>query len=360
MTLIRQIADGFSRWMDSIAATLAGILARFASSRAVQLVEGDGDVFTVQTLGRDGRPQSLERVRIINGQVSGPLSAGLAAMIQGSRTELVLRPAKFLFRPLELPQRASEFLEGIVRAQIDRLTPWSATDAVFGWSKPSEISDNRIVVTVAATARALIMPYLQALTKLGADSIAISTIPPDAGASAAPIKLLTQRAKDPLDVHRIRRVLFAVLVGAGLMAGAAASAAIVVANNLSVRQDQLARRLAERRVQMQTGSSITGGPAATLRALERRKHETPSSVIVLDALSQVLPDHTYVTELRIEGDKLQVIGVTRDASSLIRLIEGTAHFTRATFFAPTTRSPTDPGERFHIEARIQPVYTPGT
>ena len=39
----------------------------------------------------------------------------------------------------------------------------------------------------------------------------------------------------------------------------------------------------------------------------------PSSVIVLEVLSQILPDHTYVTELRIEGDKLRVIGVTRDA-----------------------------------------------
>jgi general secretion pathway protein L len=93
-----------------------------------------------------------------------------------------------------------------------------------------------------------------------------------------------------------------------------------------------------------------------LHALERRKHQTPSSVIVLEVLSQILPDHTYVTELRIEGDKLRVMGVTRDAPGLIRLIEQSPHFTRATFFAPTTKAPTDPGERFHIEAQIEPVF----
>ena len=62
--------------------------------------------------------------------------------------------------------------------------------------------------------------------------------------------------------------------------------------------------------------------------------------------------------LRVEGDKLQVVGITHDAP-LARFvsIQQSLQFTRATFFAPTTRSPNDPGERFHIEARIKPAFT---
>jgi general secretion pathway protein L len=91
----------------------------------------------------------------------------------------------------------------------------------------------------------------------------------------------------------------------------------------------------------------------TKGALMRRKHEGPSSLLVLEALSKALPDHTYVTELRVEDNKLRLTGVTRDAPSLIGLIEQSG-FTRASFFAPTTRSPGEPGERFHIEAIIGP------
>src|ERR1700730_15530912 len=97
-----------------------------------------------------------------------------------------------------------------------------------------------------------------------------------------------------------------------------------------------------------------------LSLLARRKQTTPSSVMVLEAISRVLPDTTYVTELRIEGDKVQVVGISQDAPSLVRLMEQSPQFSRATFFAPTTRAQNDPGERFHIEVHITPYFGSGT
>jgi general secretion pathway protein L len=142
--------------------------------------------------------------------------------------------------------------------------------------------------------------------------------------------------------------------------GALAVAAVVAdgigGSQIDARHADVTSRIAAQRAKLRAGSDAARDSA--LAAIERRRHETPSSVIVLEALSQIFPDHTYVTELRIQGDKMQVVGITRDAPSLIRLIEQSQHFTRATFFAPTTRSPSESGEHFHIEARIEPVFTP--
>jgi general secretion pathway protein L len=356
MKSLRQFLDGGSRWITCVATTIVAMRGWFASSRPVELVEESGGEFSLRTAGKDpGIRSEAGRIRIADGKVIGAIPAGLAAKLKASRAELVLQPARFLFRPLELPRRATEFLDGIVRAQVDRLTPWSAAEAAFGWSPPTDAGNDRIVVTVAATARGLVTPLVEAVAGLGADSIVVSTLAQSPGSAAVAIKVLEHSVRVAFEVRRVRRALIAVLVVAGLLASAAVTAEVVVGNDLEARQIDVARRIATRRVAMRAGDT-TGDSAQA--ALERRKHGTPSSVIVIEALSQILPDHTYVTELRINEDKMQVVGVTRDAPSLIRLIEQSSLFTRATFFAPTTRSPTEPGERFHIEARIEPVFTP--
>ena len=357
MTVLRQVAGGISRWIDSVVGTALAVLDRLVARRAVQLVEQQDGVFTLEGRGHNGSP-SAEQMQVADGRVVGQVSTGLATALRGSRVELVLQPGRFMFRPLELPRRAAEFLDGIVRAQIDRLTPWSASEAVFGWTRPAEAGPERIGVTVAATARAMIMPLVEALAATGAASVAVSTVAHDTAGPLA-IKVFDESARGALDARRVRRALVAVLGVAGLVAVAAVGTATVMAGTLNHRQDELARRIVERRAAMLGGRDGTLDAAtAAQRTLERRKHESPLTVIVLESLSRILPDHTYVTELRIEGDTLRLAGMTRDAPSLIGLLEQSSQFTRATFFAPTTRSPNEPGERFHIEARIEPIMAP--
>jgi len=348
MKFLQAIGAILSAWTNSVAAAVVAGFDRIVSPRVIRLIEQDDGGFAVEAAGKS------ENVPAHVGSADGVLSAAtLAPLFRGSRVEIVLQPRRFLFRPLELPARAADFLDGIVRAQIDRLTPWSASEAVFGCSAPVESGAESITTVIAATTRKVAMVYVQAVFGFHPAAVAVCT--DVAERNAGRVKVFEQKARGHLDAARLSRALLIVLGVAAVGALLSAISAAYVAGSLGAQENELARQISQRRAAIRAG--IDGGDRSPIAALERRKFASPASVIVLDALTQVLPDHTYVTELHLAGNKLQIVGITRDAPSLIPLIEQSPHFTRATFYAPTTRSPSDPGERFHIEARVEPNNT---
>ena len=353
MNRLRQISESFSRWIDAVAATAHALLNRWSAQRVVRITEDEQGTFALQAFG-DAKDLILpdQQIRIADGAMTANLSDDWKSWLRGSRAEVILRPGRFMFRPLELPKRASEFLEGIVRAQIDRLTPWSVSEAAYTWTPPVEAANDRIQLTVAATARSMVMPYVRAVADLGAASVVVSTVrQDDAGVAAPALEVFEQRNGGSIEVTRIRQILMMVFLGAAALALVSSGVSSILADGLEGEQQDLSHKIAARRSAMRRNAD--GGAQ---QMLERRKQTTPAAVMVLDALTKVLPDHTYVLELRIENGKVQVTGITKDAPSLIRLIEQSPHFEHAAFFAPTTQSPGEPGERFHIEARVKPYF----
>ncbi len=352
MNRLRQLTESFSRWIDAVAATVHALLNRWSGERVVRLTEGEQGTFALQAVG-DAKDLILpdQQIRIADGAIAESLSPDWKTWLRGSRAEVVLRPGRFIFRPLELPKRASEFLAGIVRSQIDRLTPWGVNEAAYSWTPPVDAGNDRIQLTVAATARSLVMPYVRAVADLGAASVVVSTVPQDAGDAVGALTVLEQRNGGSIEVTRIRKMLVMVFLGAAALAVVSNGVSSILSDSLDSEQQDLSHKISARRAAMRRNAD--GGAQ---RILERRKQTTPATVMVLEALSKVLPDHTYVVELRVESGKVQVTGITKDAPSLIRLIEQSPHFEHAAFFAPTTQSPGEPGERFHIEARLKPHF----
>jgi len=170
MNLFKTIGVTLSAWTGCVAAALIALLDRVVSPRVVRLVEGEDGGFAVEATGKaDSMPS---RIAFSDGALSAP---HLVSLFKGSRVEIVLLPRRFLFRPLELPARAADFLEGIVRAQIDRLTPWSASEAVFGCSAPAPSGPESITTMIAATTRKVAMTYVQAVSVFHPTALAIRT-----------------------------------------------------------------------------------------------------------------------------------------------------------------------------------------
>ena len=331
-----------SRWIDArlndAAAASARLSAGFRRRRRVAFVEQSDGSFAPLAAKRSGLP-----VRFEKGRFSG------AGSWRGCEVDLRLAPARCVFRELELPARATEFLEGVVRAQIDRITPWRANEAAFGWSAPQSREGERIAVWVAVVKKALAVDLAEAATAEGADSVTITAIPIE---GSAPVEVYGGRAGVTLRLRRWRLGLIALLfiaIGAGIV-GMIAQAGLGA--SLENQIDAVNAGAAKDRAALLRRENAADDPAA--RALEVRKRATAPTVVVLEALTRAIPDDAYLTEMRLEGDRLEIAGVGANAANLIHAVESSSLFARATFAAPTTRSPDDNGEAFRIEAHIKP------
>lgn len=354
MATFAEIKGLFDEWIAAVARAIDSGIGRYRRRLRIVLRENDNHVFTA-TLEPVRKGPALPDVsfRLSDGQPDPSLRADWVAAFRGSQVEALLAPGQVLFRSLDFPKQAVDFLDGMIRAQIDRLTPWAAEEVVFGWNPPSAAPDDRVELTLAATSKQQIQPLIQLATGMAAASLTAFAVSPATDAMPAKIRVFDRPIRSAMGWTRdLPRILRLTLLAAGLAAAASSLVSAYVGGNLESELQQLTRRISDRRVALRLNPN--GGSALGL--LARRKQTGTSDVVVLEALSQALPDGTYVTELRIEGDKVQIVGMTQDAPSLIRLIERSPQFSRATFFAPTTRAPNEPGERFHIEAHISASF----
>jgi general secretion pathway protein L len=356
--MLSELKDLFAIWIAATVAAIDAIAMRIVPQRRIRFVEGERDRFTARVMS-PGKGPVLPQAsfRLSNGKPEPAFNAEWQAALRGSHIEVVMRSDHMLFRAVDFPKAAADFLEGMVRAQIDRLTPWPASEAVFGMTAPAPIAGDRIALTVGATSQAKIQPLLWFAASARAASVAGLVEAADAVGTSEPIKIfqrsLGSAVGTAIDVPLLLR---RTLLGASLAAAASLAIASYAGNALDDEQQELSRLIGQRRAALRVNQG--SGSAETL--LAKHKQTSPSTVMVLEAISRALPDSTYVTELRVEGDKVQVVGLTQDAPSLIRLMEQSPQFSRATFFAPTTRGQNEPGERFHIEAHITPYFGSGS
>jgi len=83
-----------------------------------------------------------------------------------------------------------------------------------------------------------------------------------------------------------------------------------------------------------------------------RKQETLPTLTVLDELTRILPDGTWLEKARLEPREVSLRGLSSKATTLIREIENSHLFERVTFQAPVVQDDRSGGERFQISAVI--------
>ena len=321
-------------FLDHAAAGLRHLLRPGVARAALRLEEdeaGEFEVFVPQ--GEGWRPAGAVALSLEH-------PAGLK-MIAGKAVDVVFHPRRFMFKTLSLPARAAEFLPGIIGSQIDRMSPWTAAQALFGWSVPQP-DGAQIAVTVCATAREQIAPAIAAIEAARPRCLAVF-----AGGGIE----LQRRTGAERDSTRWRTGLAA---GLGLFAAACLAAVAACWLMLAAADARLAEAQARIAALRASLPAATGKTQAANAALARHRARVPPVALTLETLARILPDHTHVADIEIEDARLRLSGLTADAPGLIGIIESSGRFGNATFHAPTTRRPPETREHFSIEAVALP------
>lgn len=81
--------------------------------------------------------------------------------------------------------------------------------------------------------------------------------------------------------------------------------------------------------------------------------ERRPAVLLIEELSRLLPDHTFLHTLRIDGDSVEISGLTPSAAALLPLLEGSELFHDARLTAPVQLESEKDRERFRLAVRIK-------
>ena len=288
------------------------------------------------------------------------VSADLSRAAHTSFVVLEFPADKVVMRRITVPAQARKFLSGVIRNQIERLSPWPANGVVYGFAAEAGAGDATVVeVRILMAARADVDAVRQDLAALGLPVDRIVARGSDTEAAdetAGSVTLWSRLADTSPERHgslvRAIGIGIAASVTVSLLLG---SWALLSAAAIRDESEEVAARSRVLQRQVQTGR--TAASAASIPPAERAwllKETSISSVILIEALSRALPDSAYVSEIRLEKESLRIMGLAGDAPALLAPLERSDHLTDVHFFAPTARGPDGKLFRFSIEAHVEP------
>jgi general secretion pathway protein L len=344
----------FLRWWGSeLAALLPRPRAQAAEGTGQWLtVECDADGLVRARLGGARGGALLEAPAEPAEALAGELSA-VAASLDPRRVRCRFRvpPSDALVKDLRLPLAAQENLEEVLGFEMSRHTPFSPESVYFDYRVLSrDPAHQRLEVRLAVVPRKRVAPLIAPFSgwRLQPEHDAGGAVPEPGEPVAVAFRPAEWRRRS------------AALLNALLATTALVLAGMAVWHPLDQQQ-----RLREHLQAQVAAAREAAAEVAQLRdrldaAREARgliaaaRGERPPMTVLLEVVSRVLPDGTYLHRFEVREQRIDLHGSSTAASTLIGILEDTAEVREVRFASPVTRDGTTGRERFHIVGELVP------
>ena len=362
----RQQVAAFWRWWWGEMVQL--VPERFGGSSGgsrVPLIALETDAF-VLVEARGASPAQGARAPIASLDAEGRRIAlrdllGRAGETEG-RLRLCLARDESLLRRVALPIATEENLDQVLAFEMDRLTPFRAEEVYFDHRVVSrDPAVGRIQVDIGLARRELLDAKLANLAASGA-SVQGVLIAEDALRSTAPLDLLPEGRRGERELSRERTLQWALSGSAlALLAIALLLPPLLKRETVKALHPELAKAKQEAEATEALHRELEK-LAADHNFLLAKKHGSHAALAVIEEISRLLPDNTWVQQLDVrtsgKAREAQISGETASSSKLIEILEQSTVLQNASPRGTVTRGSQAGTERFLIAAEVRPRALP--
>ena len=325
------------------AAALPGVERLYLQLNGTQVIASRGTGESIHEIAR--YPLTAEALPLEQAQE--------VAELAGRSRELILcLPAdKVLLKTLSLPLVTESNLREVLGFEMDRQTPFSLEQVYYDHVLSKRNSKtNTLSLELVVTPRAYLDEQLSKLKSIGLQPDQVTLCRQKTG-QTQPVNLLPEAARQrrPDSAQHLNLAL-AMLVLVLLLG----TIALPLVNKIQVVQTleariELATSKAEvtRRLRDEVESLSTDSDF-----LVKKKQLTPLVLEIVNELTHILPDDTWINRLIIKGQEVQIQGQSAAAAALIPLIESSDSLHNPRFRSSVTRSQGSNSERFHLSAEV--------
>jgi len=344
--VLSRVRAFWSWWSDEIFAILPSNLRDAIEQRRQKLfIESDDDQLHL-SLGSWGSRRDVLQI---------PLTAtedGNSKLPRDAQQTILLMPeGKVLTRSLTLPLAAEENLREVLGFEMDQHTPFPAAKLYYDYLVTGRNNERQeLYVDLVYSPRNEVDALLKKVAAYNLE-VDVATSRGSDRNNLRSINLLPQelRRSRRMNLHRLNVALAALC-----------AVILVVAITVPIVQKNRAIVILEEQVRIASAEARDGNQvrrdlekmAEASRFLFEKKRSELMAVQLVEEVSTILPDHTWVTRLDISATEMQVQGQSEASASLIALVEASPLFENASFRSPVVQVPGTDADRFHLSADI--------
>lgn len=266
---------------------------------------------------------------------------------------LVLPPDRFFERSFDIPAEARAKIAALHIAEIERRTPFRLGEILCDYRLETLEGSAKIRVFQTIIRRDFVQSELARVGLTLSDLRLVLT-----SGSSPQDKRSRVRIRAEADTRRWVDAALAALAGLAILLATLGAGLIYWGQEIEL--DRLEGEILRVQPVAQAARSRTEARAREQKIrfeVRNRKATNPNLADVLEEITRLLPDDSWLTEFRLSEDRpgereIAVSGETPAATALVAVVDASALLADAALTAPITTDPTERRERFSLRARV--------